>query len=363
MAMEVGELEKTVVPPVNRIRMSRPGDWHRHLRQGQDILRHLVRESLLFEHVLVMPNTKPALTTGPAVLAYREEIQNAIPEGREQPISIWMTQYLTDNTLPQDVRFAKDTGFVLAFKYYPAGATTNSDSGVTALERAYPALAAMEREDVVLSVHGEVTDAGVDVYDRERIFVERYATQIVRDFPGLRIVLEHITTSEAASFVRESGPNVAATITPQHARYSRNALLVGGIRPHWYCLPVLKREAHRQALVTAATSGNPKFFMGTDSAPHERGDKEAACGCAGCYTTDRTALALYAEVFEEAGALDKLGGFTSIHGADFYRVPRGLESITLQRAPFKVPSWYPLGANGTVVPLCAGKTLQWRVEA
>jgi dihydroorotase len=270
-----------------------------------------------------------------------------------------MTLYLTDNTSAAEVARAKASGLVHAVKYYPAGATTNSDAGVTSIARARPALAAREREGVVLSIHGEVTDPDVDVFDREHVFVDRLLTQIVRDFPGLRIVLEHITTAEAAAFVAAAGPNVAATITPQHLLYSRNALFLGGMRPHWYCLPILKRETHRRALVAAATSGDPKFFLGSDSAPHAKETKETACGCAGCYTAPH-ALALYAEAFEDAGALDRLEGFASFFGADFYRLPRNVGRVTLVREPSEVPAALPFG-DSTIVPLRAGERLRWRV--
>jgi dihydroorotase len=246
-------------------------------------------------------------------------------------------------------------------KYYPAGATTNSDSGVTAIDRVYPVLAAMEREGVVLSLHGEVTGAEVDIFDRERIFVDTLLARIVRDFPALRIVLEHITTSEAAHFVRDAAATIAATITPQHLLWSRNALLVGGVRPHFYCLPILKREAHRAALVAAATSGNPRYFLGTDSAPHARHTKENACGCAGCYSA-HAALAFYAEAFEAANALPMLEGFASLFGADFYRLPRNVGTVTLVREPWRVPDEYPYG-DDTIVPLRAGETVAWRVAS
>jgi dihydroorotase len=270
-----------------------------------------------------------------------------------------MTLYLTDSTPPQEVERARRSGFVHAFKYYPAGATTHSDAGVTALERAYPAIAAMERENVVLSVHGEVTDPDVDVFDRERVFVERLLPRIVRDFPRLRLVLEHVTTEDAVEFVTAAGPNVAATITPQHLIYSRNALFAGGLRPHFYCLPILKRESHRRALVAAATSGNRKFFLGTDSAPHARRAKESDCCGAGCYTAP-IALPLYAEAFEDAGALDRLEAFASFHGADFYGLPRNVEQVTLVREPSSVPVEVLFG-DETLVPLRAGSEVRWRV--
>jgi dihydroorotase len=272
-----------------------------------------------------------------------------------------MTLYLTDNTSPAEIARAKASAFVHAVKYYPAGATTNSDSGVTALERVYPALAAMEKAGVVLSVHGEVTDADVDVFDRERVFVERWLTAIVRDFPALKIVLEHLTTAEAAAFVGSAPANIAATITPQHLLYSRNALLVGGVRPHLYCLPILKRERHREALLAAATSGSPKFFLGTDSAPHAAHTKETACGCAGCYSAP-VALGLYAEAFESVRALDRLEGFASHFGADFYGLPRHDDKVTLKREPWVVPAEYPFGEH-RVVPLRAGERVAWRVAS
>jgi dihydroorotase len=272
-----------------------------------------------------------------------------------------MTLYLTDRTTAAEIAAAKASGFVSAVKYYPAGATTHSDAGVTSLERVYPTLAAMERHDVVLCVHGEVTDPGVDVFDRERVFLDRALARIVRDFPGLRVVLEHVTTREGVAFVREARAGVAGTLTPQHLLWSRNALFVGGLRPHHYCLPVLKRETHRQALVSAATSGNARFFLGTDSAPHARATKEHACGCAGCYSA-HAALELYAEVFDAANALDRLEGFASQFGADFYGVPRNEDTVTLVRGAWQVPEHYPFG-DDVLVPLRAGETVAWRVES
>lgn len=304
-----------------------------------------------------MPNLKPPITATKAALDYRARILDALPAGsRFEPL---MTLYLTDETSPAEIAEAKASGFVHAIKYYPAGATTNSQSGVTALARAYPALAAMERAGLVLAIHGEVTDADVDVFDRERVFVERELAKVVRDFPGLRIVLEHVTTRDGVAFVSEAPPNVAATITPQHLLYSRNALFAGGLRPHLYCLPVLKRETHRQALVQAATSGNPKFFLGTDSAPHARDAKENGCGCAGCYSAP-LALPLYAEAFEDAGALDRLEGFASRHGAAFYGLPINEDHVTLVREAWRVPDALPFG-DGTIVPLRAGQQVRWRL--
>jgi dihydroorotase len=304
-----------------------------------------------------MPNLRPPITTVTMAAAYRERILAALPtDAGFEPL---MTLYLTDDTSADEIARAKASGIVHAMKYYPAGATTNSQSGVTDLARAYPALAAMERHGLVLAVHGEVTDADVDVFDRERVFVARRLAAIVRDFPGLRIVLEHVTTREGVDFVSAAPPNVAATITPQHLLYSRNALFEGGLRPHLYCLPVLKRETHRQALVAAATSGDPKFFLGTDSAPHAKADKEAACGCAGCYSAP-VALPLYAEVFEEANALDRLEAFASLHGAAFYGLPANADSITLARETWRVPETFRYG-DATIVPLRASEELRWRV--
>jgi dihydroorotase len=337
--------------------LARPDDWHVHLRDGPAMADYVAATADVFRRAIVMPNLAPPVTTTDAACAYRDRILAALPPGsRFEPL---MTLYLTDNTSPAEIARAKACGFVHAVKYYPAGATTNSDSGVTSLSRAYPALAAIEKQGLVLSLHGEVTDAAIDVFDREHEFVEHLLTAIVRDFPGLKIVLEHITTGDAAAFVTAAPANVAATITPQHLLYSRNALLAGGIRPHFYCLPVLKRESHRQALLAAATSGNPKFFLGTDSAPHARHTKEAACGCAGCYTAP-LALPLYAEAFEAAGALDRLEAFASHHGADFYGMPRNGDNVTLRRESWVVPGEYP-GGERKVVPLKAGETLHWRV--
>ena len=337
--------------------LARPDDWHLHLRDGPALAAVIGATARVFRRAIVMPNLRPPVTTTDAATAYRERILAARPAGSEfEPL---MTLYLTDNTSADEIARAKASGIVHAVKYYPAGATTNSDSGVTALERAYPAIAAMERHGVVLSLHGEVTDPAIDVFDRERVFVDRHLGKLTRDFPALKIVVEHLTTREAAHFVQAAGANVAATITPQHLRYSRNALFAGGLRPHWYCMPVLKREAHRAALVAAATSGSAKFFLGTDSAPHARGVKESACCGAGCYTAP-LALELYAEVFEDAGALDRLEGFASLHGPAFYGLPRNADTVTLTRTPWQVPADYPFG-DERLVPLRAGETLRWRI--
>ncbi len=339
--------------------LDRPDDWHLHLRDGPSMAGVLAATAAVFGRAIVMPNLRPPVTTTELARGYRERIERALPAG--SPFTPLMTLYLTDNTSPAEIAAAKRSGFVHAVKYYPAGATTHSDAGVTSLQRVYPALEAMEAQGIVLSVHGEVTDADVDIYDRERVFVEHALAAIVRDFPALKVVLEHITTAEAAAFVADEGPGIAATITPQHLVYSRNALLAGGVRPHLYCLPILKRERHRQALVAAATGGNPKFFLGTDSAPHAAHAKENACGCAGCYSAP-VALPLYAEAFEAAGALDRLEGFASHFGADFYGLPRHGDKVTLAREPWTVPAEYPFGEH-VVVPLRAGETMSWRVRA
>ena len=348
--------EATATPAA--LTLTRPDDWHLHLRDGAAMARVVGATADVFGRAIIMPNLRPPVATTEAAAAYRARILGALRKGsRFEPL---MTLYLTDNTSAAEIAKAKASGFVHAVKYYPAGATTNSDSGVTKLERAYPALAAMEKHGVVLSVHGEVVDPDIDIFDRERVFVERSLAAIVRDFPGLSVVVEHITTADAAAFVASASSRVAATITPQHLLYSRNALLVGGIRPHFYCLPILKRETHRRALVAAATSGNPKYFLGTDSAPHAKPTKEAACGCAGCYTAP-IALPLYAEAFEAAGALNRLEAFASHFGADFYGLPRNADKVTLTRHPWTVPTEYPFDDH-PVVPLRAGETVAWRVE-
>ena len=343
------------------LRLARPDDWHLHLRDGPALRAVVAATASVFGRAIVMPNLKPPVTTTAAALAYRERIVDALPTALRERFTPLMTLYLTDDTSADEVRWARASGAVHAIKYYPAGATTNSDAGVTAIERAYPALEAMERENVVLAVHGEATGADIDMFDRERVFVDGPLARIVRDFPSLRVVVEHATTREAIEFVTAAGANVAATITPQHLLYSRNALFAGGLRPHFYCLPILKRERHRQALVAAATSGNPKFFLGTDSAPHARRAKESDCGCAGCYSAP-VALPLYAEAFDSAGALDRLEGFASFFGADFYRLPRNTDSITLVREPRDVPAELPYG-DDVIVPLRAGERVAWRVEA
>ncbi|MEO8485454.1 MAG: dihydroorotase [Betaproteobacteria bacterium] len=336
----------------------RPDDWHVHLRDGASLGAVAGATARVFGRALVMPNLKPPVTTVAAALAYRERIlAAAAPGSRFAPL---MTLYLTDDTTPDEIARAKASGAIVAVKVYPAGATTHSDAGVTSIERASKAIAAIEKHGLVLSLHGEVTDPAVDIYDRERVYVERTLARLVRDFPALRIVLEHVTTREAADFIAGAPPRVAATITPQHLLWSRNAMLAGGVRPHFYCLPILKRETHRHALVAAAVSGSPKFFLGTDSAPHARHAKEQACGCAGCYSAP-LALELYAEAFEDAGALDRLEGFASLFGAAFYGLAPHDDTVTLVREPWTVPAEYAFGTD-TVVPLRAGESVRWRVQ-
>jgi len=337
--------------------LTRPDDWPLHLRDGEAMRSVVAATARVFGRAVVMPNLDPPVTTVAAAAAYRERIAAALPKGsRFAPL---LTLYLTDDTTPEEIVRASSSGFIIGAKYYPAGATTHSECGVTDLARLHATLGAMERQGFPLLVHGEATGADVDIFDRERVFVERTLERMVRDFPALTVVLEHVTTSDAVDFVAAAAAHVGATITPQHLLYSRNALLAGGMRPHLYCMPVLKREKHRRALVQAATSGNPKFFLGTDSAPHARGSKENACGCAGCYSA-HAALEMYAEAFEAAGALDRLEAFASCHGADFYGLPRNTDKVTLRREAWTVPAEYAFG-DRTVVPLGAGEALQWRV--
>ncbi len=336
--------------------ITRPDDWHAHLRDGAALHTVVPHTASQFARAIVMPNLKQPVTTTEQALAYKQRIVDATPAGaRFTPL---MTLYLTDNTTPEEVARAKEAGIV-AFKLYPAGATTNSAAGVTDMRHCYPALQAMQRLGLLLLVHGEVTDPATDMFDREAAFIERVMQPLRQAMPELKIVFEHITTREAAQYVAQADAYTAATITPQHLLYNRNALFVGGIRPHFYCLPILKRETHRQALLQAATSGNPRIFLGTDSAPHAAHLKENACGCAGCYSAP-AALALYAEAFESVGALDKLEGFASHHGADFYGLPRNTETITLSRQPWTLPESYPF-ADADIKPLRAGETLQWQV--
>ncbi|WP_034434985.1 dihydroorotase [Candidatus Contendibacter odensensis] len=342
---------------MDTLHFTRPDDWHLHLRDGAALRTVVPHSARQFARAVIMPNLRPPVTTTEQALAYREWILDAVPPGSNfQPL---MTLYLTDHTLPAEIARAKTSGHIIAGKLYPAGATTHSDSGVTAIGKLYPVLAAMQAHDLPLLIHGEVTDPEVDIFDREAVFIEQVLIPLIRDFPALRIVLEHITTQDAADFVRAAPTTVAATITAHHLLYSRNAIFQGGIRPHYYCLPILKRASHRQALIQAAISGNPKFFLGTDSAPHPRHGKETACGCAGCYTA-HAALELYAEAFDAAGALDKLEGFASFYGADFYRLPRNCDAVTLLRQPTPIPATFPFGAD-ELIPLCAGETIGWRL--
>lgn len=344
---------------MEKITLIRPDDWHLHLRDGEQLQAVLADTARRFGRAIVMPNLRPPVTTVALAAAYRERILGALPKGsRFEPL---MTLYLTDNTVSDEIVRAKASGLVHGVKYYPAGATTNSDSGVTDLARCAAVLAEMEKQDVPLLVHGEVTDPAVDVFDREKIFIDRILAPLVARHPGLRVVLEHVTTRDGVEFVRSASPRVAATLTAHHLLMNRNAMFTGGIRPHHYCLPVLKRETHRESLVAAAISGNPKFFLGTDSAPHAKNAKETACGCAGMYTA-HAGIELYAEAFEQAGALDRLEGFASLHGADFYGLPRNTETIQLQKEPWSVPDTLPFG-TGALVPLRAGEYISWKMAA
>lgn len=336
--------------------ITRPDDWHIHLRDGEALQSTVPDASAQFGRAIIMPNLVPPVLTAEQAVAYKDRIVAQRPAGSNfEPL---MVIYLTESTTAEDIAAAKAAG-VVACKLYPAGATTNSDSGVKDLKNAYPALEAMEREGMLFLMHGEVTDEDIDIFDREKVFIDRTLKQLVKDFPNLKMVLEHITTKDAAEFVANSGPNIAATITSHHLLYNRNHMLVGGIKPHYYCLPILKRNTHQQALIKAATSGSPKFFLGTDSAPHTKDKKEAACGCAGSYTA-YSAIELYAEAFEAAGALDKLDGFAGHFGPDFYGLPRNSDTITLVKEDWQVPDTLPLG-SGTLVPLCAGETLSWKL--
>lgn len=337
--------------------ITRPDDWHIHLRDGAQ-LKDTVRDaSRYMGRAIIMPNLVPPATNTEEALAYRQRIMDQNPQGNFDPL---MVLYLTNNTSPEEIVKAKESGLIYAAKLYPAGATTNSDSGVTDVKNIYPVLEAMQKVGMLLLVHGEVTDASIDIFDREKTFIDSILKDIVNDFPELKIVLEHITTKDAAEFVSNAGKNVAATITAHHLLFNRNHMLAGGIRPHYYCLPILKRNIHQEALIKAATSGSKKFFLGTDSAPHMQHAKEAACGCAGSYTA-HAAIELYAEVFEAAGALDKLEAFASFNGPDFYDLPRNSDTITLVKESWDVPTSYPLGTE-KVVPIRAGEQIAWQVK-
>jgi len=344
---------------MDRITLKRPDDFHVHLRDGPAMASVLADTARQFARAIVMPNLKPPVTTTALALHYRDRILGELPDNAQfEPL---MTLYLTDDTPPEEISRAKLSGRVHGVKLYPAGATTHSDAGVTRISRCFNTLEKMEELDVPLLVHGESTDPAIDVFDREKAFIEETLGPMVERFPQLKVVLEHVTTRDAVQYVEVTGANVAATITAHHLLMNRNALFLGGIRPHHYCLPVLKREEHREALVEAATSGNPKFFLGTDSAPHPQGAKEAGCGCAGIYTA-HAALELYAIAFEEAGALDKLEGFAAVHGASFYGLPPNRGTVTLMREEWRVPQTVAFGEE-RLVPLRAGETMPWKLAA
>ena len=338
--------------------LTRPDDWHLHLRDGAALAAVLPDTARRFARAIVMPNLKPPVTTVALAADYRDRILAALPAGMS--FTPLMTLYLTDNMPPAEIDAVKASGFVHAVKLYPAGATTNSAAGVSDLKKCTATLARMEQLGVPLLVHGEVTDPAVDIFDREAVFIDTVLQSLLREFPALKLVLEHITTGDGIAFVLEHGANVAGTLTAHHLLLNRNAIFAGGIRPHNYCLPVLKRESHRQALVAAAVSGNPKFFLGTDSAPHGQSTKEAACGCAGCYTA-HAGIELYAEVFEVAGALDKLEAFASFHGPDWYGLPRNTQQITLRREAMTVPASLDYTDSDRLVPLRASESVAWRL--
>ena len=343
--------------PMDELTLIQPDDWHLHLRDGDALATTVPAAARCFGRSIVMPNLVPPATTVDQARAYYQRILEHRPEGSDwQPL---MVLYLTDNTSPDDIRQAKASGLVFGCKYYPAGATTNSDSGVTDLRRMDDVFATMQEVGLVLQLHGEVTDDDVDIFDREAVFIERHLVHIAEQFPRLKMVFEHITTQQGVDFVRASSANVAATITPQHLLYNRNDMLVGGIRPHLFCLPILKRNRHQQALINAAVSGESKFFLGTDSAPHAQDTKENACGCAGCYS-HHAALELYAEVFDQSGALDCLEAFASKNGADFYGLERNSKKVTLRREPWSLPTQIAF-SNTQMVPLAAGEALNWQL--
>lgn len=340
-----------------QLTLTRPDDWHLHLRDGKALTETVATAARTFGRAIVMPNLRPPVVTAQDAADYRQRIISAIPEGASfKPL---MTLYLTDQTTPAMVHTAKAQGDIRALKLYPAGATTNSDSGVTDLTKVYGTLEAMAECGIPLLVHGEATDSDIDIFDREKVFIDRYLVDLVERFPTLKVVMEHITTADAAEFVKSAPESVGATITAHHLLYNRNHLLVGGIRPHYYCLPVLKRNSHQQALLGVATSGSNKFFLGTDSAPHTQGNKETACGCAGCYTAP-AALEMYAEAFEMMNALDKLEAFASHHGPDFYGLPRNTDTVTLVKEDWQLPESIAYG-DDQVIPLRAGETLKWRL--
>ncbi|PSJ16807.1 dihydroorotase [Nitrosomonas supralitoralis] len=342
------------------ITITRPDDWHLHLRDNEQLRSVLPHTAKQFARAIIMPNLRPPIVTTDMALTYRARIQAALSGTLHSGFKPLMTLYLTDNTLPSEIIRAKESEAVQGIKLYPAGATTNSDGGVTDITKCYAALETMEQINMPLLVHGEVTDANVDVFDKEKIFIDKILAPLIQRFPNLRIILEHITTSDAVTFVKEASKYIAATITAHHLLLNRNALFQGGIRPHHFCLPVLKREIHRQAVLNAAISGNPKFFLGTDSAPHAQGNKESNCGCAGIFTA-HAAIELYATVFEQADALDKLEAFASFYGADFYQLPRNNSYITLKKEHWIVPEEFEF-ANEKLIPLFAGENLTWKIR-
>ena len=342
---------------MNKLTLIQPDDWHLHVRNGVILKTVIPHTANQFARAIIMPNLNPPVLTVDQALAYRDEILQALPaDSNFNPL---MTLYLTSDLTQDEVKKAAKSEFIHAVKLYPAGATTNSDSGVSDLKGIYPILETMQQVDLPLLIHGEVTNPDCDIFDREQVFVDSSLTDIVKNFPDLRVVVEHVTTKEAVDFVLSASNKVAATITPQHLMFNRNAILAGGIRPHHYCLPIIKREKHRQALLAAATSGNPKFFLGTDSAPHLTGAKESSCGCAGCYSA-YGAIELYADVFEQAGALDKLEGFASLFGPDFYQLPRNTQTISLEKQVWTVPASYPVG-DATITPLKANEVINWKL--
>ena len=337
------------------ISLTAPDDWHIHLRDEEALAFTVPDAARNFERAIVMPNLVPPVTKTEHALAYKQRILEHVPAGTSfEPL---MTLYLTDQTSAEEIAKARAAG-ILACKLYPAGATTNSDAGVTQIEKLYPALEAMQEHGVLLLVHGEVTDSGIDIFDREAVFIERTLQNIVESFPALKVVMEHITTKQAVDFVEGARQGVAATLTAHHLLYNRNHMLVGGIKPHYYCLPILKRQEHQQSLIAAATSGNPKFFLGTDSAPHAKNKKESACGCAGSYTAFAP-IELYAEAFEDANALDKLEGFASFFGPDFYGLPRNTHTVQLEKTQWQVPEHLDFH-NDTLIPIAAGSALRWK---
>jgi len=341
---------------MNSITITRPDDWHLHVRDNEYLASVVPHTAAMFSRAIIMPNLKPPVTTVEQALLYRQRILAARPENNDfEPL---MVLYLTNNTTADEIVDAVNSEYVHAVKYYPAGATTNSDAGVTDIKNAYPALEKMQELGLPLLIHGEVTDPDVDVFDREQVFIETVLKPLLKDFPKLKVVLEHITTKHAVDFVTQANNNIAATITAHHLLFNRNIMFKGGMNPHYYCLPILKRETHHQALVAAATSGNPKFFLGTDSAPHAQNNKETSCGCAGIYSA-HAAIELYAEVFEQARALDKLESFASFYGSDFYGLPRNTASLTLEKSDWQVPDSYNF-AQQKLIPLRAGEVVHWK---